>query len=204
MAVIIPTAPTFSDVEAAIVLATATQGTRRTLDLTTKLGAWLLVRIGRRVLTALTNPGRVIVRATSNDTVIHPSPVLDRVTDTVLAVAPTLTSGTAIGDMTIPVSSITGLSSTGGDVLCLHSDDTAGSRVEFVDTDLASGSTVTLRSPLKLAHSSGDRVTNKADVFPPLWLPGGDIYAIRCLNQSGFSLVFEVKAIVLPGYTSTP
>lgn len=200
MSLVTPTTPTIVSAPVpAVVLATATVGTRSTLDLRTAWGAWVFVRIGRRVVTALTVAARVVIRPTINgDTIIHPGQSMDRVSSTAAAGAKTTLSGaTSIGAQSIPLTSATGFAA--GDIICLHSDDTSAARVEFARVSSVSGSNLIPDSPLKLAHSSADACSNGADVFARMFIPGGSTYEIFAENgASGQSLVFEVQAQTYP------
>src|SRR6185312_9944881 len=81
MAVVNPTTPGIpSDPIAAESIATGAQGTRGTLDIRTKFGAWLYARIGRTVATALTTatPPVIRIRRThNNDNIENPTTVYD-------------------------------------------------------------------------------------------------------------------------------
>lgn len=189
-----PTTPSFLSPAPvpAVVLADGAKGTAYSLDLRTKFGAWLYVRIGRRVTTALTRSGYVMIRPSANDAVAHPGTAYDRLSSTAAAgAATTLASGASAGAETISVASATGLAV--GDTLCLHSPDSSANRVEWARVMGISGTTITLEEPLKTAHNSADAVSNGADVFDRMWLPGGDKYTIRAVNPSGQALVFEVQ-----------
>lgn len=192
MATVTPTSPTFTAVEAAVVVASGSAGTLRTLDLKTKFGAWLLVRIGRRAATALTRSGYVSVRRSDNDAVVLPNTNRDCVSQTAAAQSNTVASGGSSGSDTVTLTSATGFAV--GDTICLHSDDTSANRVEFARVVSISSNTLTVERNFRTSHNANDRVTSLADVFE-VWLPGGDIYEIRCINNSGQALVFVVDAI---------
>lgn len=188
-----PTASTFTAVEPALYLATASLGTRRTLDLTAKFGATVLVRIGRQVVTALTRSGYVMIRRTNNNTGVIPSTIRDCVSSIAVAGLSTTFSGTAsIGDATTAFASVTGWSV--GDIVCMHTTGTNGN-LEWGRIFAISGTTVTWEEPLKSAHASGELAINGSDMFS-VWLPGGDIWEICCANNSGQGLAFQVDAIV--------
>lgn len=199
MTVITPTASTFTQVEPSsggvggTYLAAGALGTRRTLDLTAKFGATLLVQIGRVIGTALTRSGYVSVRRTNNDGLVHPNTSRDAVSTIATAQNTTLSAGNSIGDTTIALTSATGFNP--GDTLCIHTDSSTVTQVEFCRILSISSNTLTLESPLKMAHTSADRVNSMADMFS-IWLPGGDIYEIRALNNSGQALIFAVYAQV--------
>ena len=201
MALVTRTSPTFAQVEAPVVLATGSVGTLRTLDLKTKAGAWFYVRMGRRVATALTRAAYVQIRRTDNDTLTLPIQTYDVISQTAAAASTTLSAGQSIGDGTITLTSSTGFAV--GDTVCLHSDDTNAQRVEFVRlVENTTGTTWRLERNLRVAHTSTDRVTNLADVRA-IYVPGGEHYEIRCMNNSGQSIVFAIDQVTEEGDTIT-
>ena len=205
MALVTRTTPTFNSVEAPVVLATGSVGTLRTLDLKTEAGAWFYVRMGRRVATALTRAAEVIIRRTDNDTLSLPIRTYDVLSQTAAVASTTLSASAAIGDGTISLTSNTGFAV--GDTVCLHSDDTAANRVEFVRlVENTSGTTWRVERNLRVAHTgiggTNDRVTNLADVRA-IYVPGGDHYEIRCINNSGQSIVFVIDQVTEKGDTIT-
>jgi hypothetical protein len=198
--VVTRTSPTFSQVEAPVVLASGTNGTLRSLDLKTKFGAWVYVRMGRRVATSLTRAAYVAIRRTDNDTLVLPMQVYDAISQTATAQSNTLSAGASIGDETITLTSATGFAA--GDTICMHSDDTSANRVEFARIVSISSNTLTLERGLRVAHNSSDRVTSLADVAQ-VYIPGGDHYGIRCINGSGQSMLFAVDVVVDDSETIT-
>lgn len=194
------TSPTFSQIEAPVVLASGTNGTLRSLDLKTKFGAWIYVRMGRRAATALTRSAYVAIRRTRDDAIVLPMQTYDAVSQTATAQSNTLSAGASIGDETITLTSATGFAI--GDTICLHSDDSAANRVEFARIVNIATNTLTLERGLRAAHNSGDRVTSLADVVQ-IYVPGGDHYGIRCINNSGQAMVFAVDAVVDDSETIT-
>lgn len=201
MALVTRTTPTFAQVEAPVVLATGSVGTLRTLDLKTKAGAWFYVRMGRRTGTALTRAAYVQIRRTDNDTLTLPIQTYDVISQTATAASTTLSAGQSIGDGTITLTANTGFAV--GDTVCLHSDDTNANRVEFVRlVENTTGTTWRLERNLRVAHNSADRVTNLADVRA-MFVPGGEHYEIRCMNNSGQSIVFAIDQVTEEGDTIT-
>lgn len=200
MAVITPTAPTFSTPIAAASFATATTpGTTVQLDLKTKFGAWLYVRIGRNAATALTRAAYAAVRRTNGDGTILPGNQYDCVSSTAAVSATTVASGGAAGAQTVVLTSGTGFAA--GDVACLQ---LAGARCEFVRAMDLTTATITIdrSGGFRVAHNAGDVVTNGADAFQ-VWLPGGDIWEITPVNNSGQTVVISVEAVTYASDTST-
>lgn len=205
MALVTRTTPTFNSVEAPVVLATGSVGTLRVLDLKTKEGAWFYVRMGRRAATALTRAAYVTIRRTDNDTLTLPIQTYDIIGQIATAASTTLSASAAIGDGAITLTSSTGFAV--GDTVCLHSDDTAANRVEFVRlVENTTGTTWRVERNLRVAHTGtggvNDRVTNLADVRA-IYVPGGDYYEIRCINNSGQSIVFAIDQVTEEGTTIT-
>lgn len=200
MATVTKTAPTFSIIESPVVIASGSVGTNRTLDLKTKIGAWLYIRMGRRLGTALTRAAYVLVRRSDDDTLVLPAQTFD-VTSQIGAVqSTTVSTASAIGDSAVVLTAIGTFAI--GDTICLHSDDTSANRVEFARITNIATNTITVERPFRTAHSIGDRVTNLADVRQ-VYIPGGDIYEIRCINTSGQAIVFAVDAVTDNGDTIT-
>ncbi len=198
MGTITKTTPTYSQIEAPVVIASGSLGTLRTLNLRTKFGAWLYVRIGRRGATSLTRAAYVAIRRTDNETLVLPVQIYDAISQTATAQSNTLSAAASIGDGTITLTSATGFAV--GDTICLHSDDTNANRVEFARIVSISSNTLTLERNLLAAHNSADRVTSLADV-QQIWLPGNEHYEIRCINNSGQSMVFAIDAAIDEGET---
>jgi hypothetical protein len=200
MALITKTNPTYTQVEAPVVIASGSLGTLRTLNLKTKFGAWLYVRMGRRVATALTRSAYVAIRRTDNDSLVLPNQMFDAISQTAVAQSNTLSANTAVGDGTCVLTSATGFAV--GDTICLHSDDTNAQRVEFARIVSIATNTLTLERNMLVAHTSADRVTSVADV-QSIWLPGNETYEIRCINNSGQSMVFAIDCVTDEGETFT-
>jgi hypothetical protein len=203
MATVTKTAPTFSVIESPVVIASGSVGTNQTLDLKTKIGAWLYIRMGRRLGTALTRAAYVLVRRSDNDTLVLPAQTFDVISQTATAQSTTVSTASAIGDQAVVLASIGTFAI--GDTICLHSEGTGAytpDRVEFARIINIATNTITVERPLRTAHSIGDRVTNLADVRQ-VYIPGGDIYEIRCINTSGQPIVFAVDAATDGGETIT-
>ena len=192
------TTNTFSSVEAPVVISTGTVGTLRTLDLKNKDGAYIHCRIGRQATTLLTRAGYVAIRKTADNSLVIPNQQYDVQTQVIASINTTLSGAQSIGDATITVASATSFAI--GDTLCLSGASAA--RVEFCRVVAIASTVFTLERPLRLAHNSGDAVRSLSDVYTQ-YIPGGDIYEIRCINNSGQDLLFAIDAEVESGYTST-
>lgn len=206
MAVVTKTAPTFTQLFAPAIVTNQNLGTRSTLDLTTKIGATLLVFIGRRANTTPTRAGYVAIRRTdysNNSPIVVPSPILDVYNQgpTTAAAATTLTAQSNSGTNTVTVTANTGFAV--GDVVCFS--DATGARIQWNRIALIGGTsnlTFTLEFPLHINANNGDTISNLADCRS-VYLPGGDVYEIRPVNYSGLDEVFRIEAIVDNGETIT-
>lgn len=194
MATANPSTPTFSQVLLQVLASGTTLGTKYTLDLKTKFGAFVVPMIGRRAATALTRPGYVAIRRTHNEDASNqiPSTFFDFVSSIAAVTSNTVSSGGAAGTNTCVLTSGTGFAAE--QWACLHSDDTNANRVEFVRLIDLTTNTIAVDRNFKVSHNASDRITNGADVSGPIWLPGGDVYEIGAVNNSGQSLVFQVLA----------
>lgn len=200
MALVTKTVPTFTPIEAPVVIDSGSMSVLRNLNLKTKIGAWLYVRMGRRVVTALNRSAYVAIRRSDDDTLVLPSQSYDVLSQIATAQSNTLAAATIIGDGLITLSSAAGFAI--GDTICLHSDDTNANRVEFARIANIATNTLTLERNLRVVHNSADRVTSLADVRQ-IWIPGGEQYEIRCVNTSGQAIVFAIDAVTDEGETIT-
>lgn len=197
-----PTARTFTQLLAATSYATgAAPQTTITLDLTTKFGADLLLRIGRNAATALTRAARFSIRRTNNGSasIRHPANAYDFLSSTAAVNATTLNGAVSAAATTALLTSGTGFAA---DQTCLA--QSSGLRAEFFSiTDLTTATiTIDDSGGFLIAHNSGDVVTNGADCGT-IWLPGGDIWKITPINNSGQTLVFAADAEIYASDTGT-
>ena len=197
MGTINPTSPTYSNPEPPLAASNGTVGSVRTLDLKTAFGAWVTCFIGRSVATALTRSALVAIRRTHNNTDAIPSTVYDAVSTTGAAIANTLSAGASQNATTITLTSATSFAV--GDVICISPATTT--RMSWNRILSISSNTLTLEAPLALAANSGDGVVTMGDVIP-IWLPGGDVYSLTCINNSGQSVAFKVLAAVIASETT--
>lgn len=198
---ITPTAMTFSSPIAATSYATSTTpGTTVTLDLTTKFGAWLYCRIGRNAATALTRAAYLAIRRSVNgsSTLRHPASNYDFISSIAAVSATTVSSGGAAGATTMVLASGTGFAA--GNV-CLA--QLSGARAEFFTIDNLTTATITIddSAGFLVTHNASDVVTNGADCGT-IWLPGGDIWRITPVNNSGQTVVMAVDAAVYASDTA--
>jgi hypothetical protein len=199
MATVTKTAPTFSTIESTTQVANGNMGTLRTLDLTTKFGATLLVWIGRRAGTTPSRAAYVAIRNTDNNTRVFPGNATFDVVNqgpTTAAAATTLTAAAAANQNQLTVAATTNFAV--GDVVLISGAN--GARAQWGRIVQISGSVITLERDLRAGNDNGDNVVSLADARR-VNLPGGDVYEIRCINYSGVDCVFAVEAITDEGET---
>lgn len=197
-----PTVFTFSTVITAASFATSTTpGTTQTLDLTTKFGAYLICQIGRNAATALTRYGYIAIRRSFNSsaTIRTPANNYDFISSTAAVNATTVSSGGAAAATTMVLASGTGI--VANQTLCANS---SGARVEFFTIDNLTTATVTIddSAGFLITHNASDAVTNGADCGV-VWIPGGDVWRITPVNNSGQTLVMACYAEVYASDTGT-
>lgn len=208
MAVITPTQPTFSAINAPVVLTSGqhgwdANGSRTTLDLLTKFGAVLTPFVGKRNGSALTRSPLFGIRRTQNaSTTLQIPGVADWYGNQTTASNSLLIQTTAAAGATSLTTTTSG-TLTPGEIVCVASDDSNANRVEFLRVRNASGATVNFDRATTSAHNANDRLTNWADVGPEIRLPGGDIYHIWPINETGQPLIFWMLAYTLDSETIT-
>ena len=164
------------------------QGTgycRATLDLRSKKGARLFLKLGRLQTTAIGTAIDIYVRPmlnagspTTNVPATHPTAAYFQ-SQIAVTVCPTVATTANPGDKTLVLSS--GTSMAKGDTICItDSGGTTFTRLEFKTVSKVATATLTLAEPLEYQHTSGqaDIVSRLADVFAPLMLAGGSLYEI--------------------------
>ena len=159
-----------------------------TLDLRSKLGAWLYAKIGRGGTTALsggTTPGIdvLIRRVVNNNTAtaggVHPVGMPALLSSTAAASSTTCaTSDSNSGQAALNVALITGFAA--GDIICIQDSGGGVTRLEWHRVSKTAAGILTLDRNLQFTHTSAgaDTVRNKADVFAPIWVPPGSLYEV--------------------------
>src|SRR5438067_5716584 len=171
--------PNWTDNVSVIAAATLTAGnkTRGTIDLRSKFGAFLFVRLGRKGATAPGSAIQVQVRRVLNNDAaggIHPGAAIPLAGNTSTGQATTVSSDSASGQNVLNVASVTNFAAA--DTICIY--DSSFARLEFHRVSKVSGSTLVLDDNLGYSHTAAqaDNVTRMADVFSPLWLNGGSLW----------------------------
>lgn len=154
---------------------------RGTLDLRSKFGAKLFVRVGRGGTAALTNGVDILVRALINNGSAggeHPGAVAAIRTGTNAANSTTVSSDSNSGQAVLTVASGTGFAAD--QIICIQDSGGGVTRLEFHRISKISGGTITLDRNLGYNHTSAqaDTVRNQAHVNAPIWIPGGSLYEV--------------------------
>ena len=173
--------PNWTDNVSIIAASTLAAGnkTRGTLDLRSKFGAFLFVRLGRKGSTAPASAIQVQVRRVLNNDAaggIHPASPVPLAGSVSTGQATTVNADSASGQSVLNVASVTNFAA--GDVICIY--DSGFTRLEFQRVSKVSGSTLVLDDNLGYTHTAAqaDNVTRIADVFPPIWLHGGTLWEV--------------------------
>ena len=204
MATVTKTAPIFvsPSPQAPVLVANGASSPLVKLDLKDSVSAKLIIRIGRRVATALSRAATCQVRPTDNDTLNLPIKQRDVITQTATAAATLVaTTAVAINDTKVTVGNVAGFAI--GDTICLHNESTPSERFELAEVIRIASPDLFVNEPFRIAHPIGDRVTNLAEVREVLIVPPMDIYSVRLHNESGQALVYSVDLIKDPGETIT-
>jgi hypothetical protein len=172
---------------------------RGTLDLLTKLGAYLFVRIGRGGTTGLTNGCDVLIRRVLEgaSNVAHPGALVPLLSSTTAASSTTCaTSNSNAAQPALNVALITGFAA--GDFILIGGGT---AREEWARVSKTATGILTLDRDLTFTHTTAqaDTVRNKADVFAPVWIIGGAVYEVVFDygdDTAGESLTVECKAQV--------
>lgn len=190
-----PTAFTFTTNLAATSYATSTTPNATiSLDLTTKFGAWWFPMVGRNAATALTRAAYWAARRSynSSSTIRLPQSTYDFISSTAAVNQTTVASGGAAGATTMVLTSGTGFAAQ---QVCLA--QLAAARAEWFQIDNLTTATITIddSAGFKVTHNASDVVTNGADCGA-IWLPGGDLWYLTPVNNSG-------QTLIMAGYSET-
>jgi len=165
-------------------ISAAAASVRGTLDLRTKHGARLFVKLGRLTTTALAAAVNIYVRPVFNNgtagsfPAIHPTSAVFQ-SQIAVTVVPTVATTASAAAKTLILSA--GTSIVEGDVICISdSGGTTFGRTEFNIVSKVATATLTLVNGLEYTHTSAqaDLVSRLADVFTPINLPGGSLYEV--------------------------
>lgn len=183
MATLVPVWSDNVSVIAAQVLARNANPLVGSLDLRTKKWGYLYPKFGRGGTTALTNGVRLLVLPELNNGgasvgANHPQQ-FDYISSTVAAVSPTVNANAAAGDVTLGITSQTGI--VAGEPICIQDAGGGVTRLEWnVVSRLISTTGIALVLPLSFAHTSAqaDTVRSKADIFPRIPVTGGTLWKV--------------------------
>ena len=165
-----------------------------TLDLTTKVAAYVFIRFGRTGTTALGSGVMSLIRRTLNANAIgHPGSVFAVRGATIAASSTTVGTDSAAGQKTLLLTSGTGFAA---DDYILIGAGTA--REEWARVSSVATNTLTLDRNLTYTHTAAqaDIVTNKAECYDPAWVVGGGIIEVVVdhLAATGEAIQVEVLA----------
>jgi hypothetical protein len=200
-----PTAFTFTTVLAATSYASSTTPNATiNLDLSnlsTSYSAYLYPIISRNVGTALTRPAYFGVRRSfsSSATIRLPQNPYDFPSSIATANATTVSSGGAAGATTMVLASGTGFAAQ---QLCTA--QLAGARCESFSISNLTSATITIddANGFKIAHNASDVVTNGTDAGG-YFIPGGDLWYIQPINNSGQTVIMQMYAETYVSDTGT-
>jgi hypothetical protein len=194
--------PTWTDNVSVISAQVLARGStlRGTLDLRSKIGARLFIRLGRGGTTALGTAATLLVRPVVNNDAaggVHPAPSWGTQTSTAAANSTTVSSDSNAGQAVLTVASGTGFAA--GQIICIQDNGGGVTRLEWARISKISGGTITLDRNLTYTHTSAqaDTVRNQADVFIAPFIDGGTLYEVIVdygAAGSGESLTVQVLA----------
>lgn len=184
--------PTWTDNVSVVAAAVLARGSisRGTLDLRTKHGAYLFIKIGRGGTTALTNGVDVLInRVLNNNTATaggaHPGGIA-LISTTVACNGNTTIGGTCGPAVTgyeneIITDSVSNFAV--GDIICIQDAGGGVTRLEWHRVSkltIHTGTGLTLSRWLQYEHTDAqaDTVRNKSDAFAPIWIDGGSLYEV--------------------------
>lgn len=151
-----------------------------TLDLRTRFGAYLFARHGRAGTTALTVGVQFRVnRVPGNNTIEHPASLAPLGPGlTVAANSTTVDVDSASGQRVLNVAAITGFAV--GQYILIGGGTAREEWARVARTSAAAPRALILDRNLRFPHTAAqaDTVRNQADIYPPVWLPGGSTYEI--------------------------
>jgi hypothetical protein len=157
---------------------------RGTIDLRSKIGAYIFPKIGRGGATALTNGVNVLIRRVlNNDTAqvggVHPVGINLLSIATAANLNTTVDADSNSGQAVLNVASTTTV--VAGDIICIQDSGGGVTRLEWHRVSkVSAGVSVTLDRNLQYTHTGAqaDTVRNKADVFSPVWVDGGSLVEV--------------------------
>lgn len=155
---------------------------RGTIDLRTRIGADLFLKIGRGGTAAITNGVDVLIRRVLNNDVAivggaHPAG-LALLSSVAAASGTTVNVDSAAGQAALNVTSITGFAA--GELVCIQDSGGGVTRVEWHRISRTATGILTMDRNLQFAHTAAqaDTVRDQADVFTPIWVAGGSLYEV--------------------------
>lgn len=156
---------------------------RGTLDIRSKFGAYLFLKLGRGGTTALTNGVDVMARRLVGNAAAtvgyeNPAGTPALLSQNAAASGTTVSTDSNSGQAALNVASITGFAA--GDIIAIQDSGGGVTRLEYHRVSKTATGILTLDRNLVFTHTAAqaDTVRNKADVWAPLWLPGGALWEV--------------------------
>jgi hypothetical protein len=171
------------------------------LDLRTVPGAYITTFIGRQSGTP-TSAAYFAIRPTNSNGDVIPITTFDHVgqgpTTACSATTVNQAGGLSTSQNTVTVTAAGSLAR--GDTICVF--NSGGTNVQWNRISGGSGTSWTVERNWRVANANGDNFTNLADVRK-IWIPGGDQYEFRFVNQSSIGYVCQLFSQVDNGETIT-
>ena len=167
---------------------------RGTLDLTTKVAAYIFIRFGRTGTAGLGTGVMSLIRRTLNaNTIAHPGSVFAVRGATAAAASSTVAIDSSAGQTTLSIASASGFAEE--DYILIGAGT---AREEWARVSNVASNNLILDRNLTYAHTAAqaDVVTNKAECYDPVWVVGGGILEVVVdhISASGESIRVEVLA----------
>jgi len=149
-----------------------------TLDLRTKIGAYLFLKVGRTTAVALTDGVYVRVRRTlANNTVFHPGPTYAVTSGFAAATgSTTVSTESASGQKNLVVTTTTNF--VDDDILLIGGGTASEEWARVSKITAGAPGTLHLDRNLTNIQAVAKTVIHKADVWAPPWIQGGCTYGI--------------------------
>jgi hypothetical protein len=201
-ALVTKTSPTFSTLISAQLVATGNIVVAGSLlDLRTVPGAFITTFIGRQSGTP-TRAAYFAISPTNNNADVISLGTFDHVgqgpTTACSATTINQSGGLSTSQNTVTVAAAGSLAV--GDRICVF--NSTGTAVQWNRISGGSGTSWTVERNWRVANANGDNFTNLADVLK-IWIPVGDQYEFRFVNQSSIGYVCQLFAQVDNGETIT-
>ena len=164
-----------------------------TLDLTTKIAAYVFIRFGRTGTTALGSGVMSLIRRMLNANAIgHPGSVFVVRGATIAASSTTVGTNSASGQKILKLTSGTGFAAN--DYILVGAGT---AREEWARVSSVATNDLTLDRNLTYTHTAAqaDVVTNKAECYDPVWVVGGGIIEVVIDHLAGTGEAIQAEVL---------